>query len=142
MTVPDAIWPHATDWFIKNKAGSLLNRVRFVVLAQLVLVTVVAGGFFAMSGWNRAGAALFGGLIATANLLLLEWRRARADSGPALSASESIRVLYRSALERMGLAVLLFALGMGVMRLEPLAVIIGFIAGQAGLVFTGIRRKK
>jgi hypothetical protein len=119
----------------------LLNRIRFVVITQLVLVTLAAGGFFAMSGWGRAGAALFGGLVAMGNLLLLEWRRYRTDSGPVLSASESIRVLYRTALERMGLVVLLFALGLGLLELEPLAMITGFIAGQAGLVFTGTRRK-
>ena len=112
-----------------------------MVLAQLVLVALVAGGFFAITGWGRAGSALFGGLIATCNLLLLEWRRHRTDSGPALSASQSIRVLYRSALERMGLVVLLFALGMGVLRFEPLSLITGFIVGQAGLIFTGTRRK-
>ena len=112
-----------------------------MVFAQLVLVTLVAGGFFAITGWERAGSALFGGFIATCNLLLLEWRRHRTDSGPVLSASQSIRVLYRSALERMGLVVLLFALGIGVLRLEPLALITGFIAGQIGLVFTGTRRK-
>ena len=112
-----------------------------MVFAQLVLVTLVAGGFFAITGWERAGSALFGGFIATCNLLLLEWRRHRTDSGPVLSASQSIRVLYRSALERMSLVVLLFALGSGVLRLEPLALITGFIAGQIGLVFTGTRRK-
>jgi ATP synthase protein I len=119
----------------------LLNRIRFVVLVQLVLVALVAGGFFAFSGWDRAGSALFGGMIALANLLLLEWRHSHTDSGPVLNASQSIRVLYRSALERMGLVVLLFALGMGVLRLEPLALMTGFIAGQAGLVLTGILRK-
>lgn len=112
-----------------------------MVLAQLLLVALVAGGFFAMSGWERAGSAFFGGLVAMANLLLLEWRRSRTDSGPALSASETLRVLYRTALERMGLVVLLFALGLGVFELEPLALLTGFIAGQTGLVLTGIRRK-
>ena len=86
--------------------------------------------------WKHAlRAAVFAGLfmITTVN--------AGTDSGPALSASESLRVLYRSALERMGLVVLLFALGLGVLELEPLALLTGFIAGQTGLVLTGLRRK-
>ena len=65
------------------------------------------------------------------------WRTDR-DRQPAVAG---IRVLYRSALERMALVVLLFALGMGVLRLEPLALMTGFIACQAGLVLTGLRRK-
>jgi ATP synthase protein I len=119
----------------------LLNRIRYAVFAQLLLVTLVAAGFFVASGRAGATAALFGGAIAFANLLLLEWRHSRTDRGPALNASQSIRVLYRTALERMALVVLLFALGMVVLRLEPLALLTGFIAGQAGLAFTGIRRK-
>jgi ATP synthase protein I len=113
----------------------LLNGVRVAVLV------VAAGIFLAASGWGRAGSALFGGVIAIGNLLLLEWRRGRTDRGPALSASQSIRVLYRSALERMGLVVMLFAVGLGLLRLDPLGLLTGFIAGQLGLLFTGIRRK-
>jgi ATP synthase protein I len=119
----------------------LLNRIRYAVFAQLVLVTLVAAGFFVMSGPGGAASALFGGAIAIANLLLLEWRHCRADRGPVLNAAQSVRVLYRTALERMALVVLLFALGMAVLQLAPLALLTGFIAGQAGLAFTGIRRK-
>jgi ATP synthase protein I len=119
----------------------LLTGVRFAVFAQLVLVVLVAGIFLAASGWGRAGSALFGGVIAIGNLLLLEWRRVRTERGPALSASRSIRVLYRSALERMGLVVLLFAVGLGLLRLDPLGLLTGFIAGQLGLLLTGTRRK-
>jgi hypothetical protein len=39
------------------------------------------------------------------------------------------------------MVLLLFALGMGVLQLGPLALLTGFIAGQLGLVITGIRRK-
>lgn len=119
----------------------MLNGIRPALLAQLLLVALAAGGFFAMSGGFRACSVLFGGAIAMGNLLLLAWRRSRTDRGPVLSASRSIRVLYRSALERMGLVVLLFALGLVVLRLEPLALLTGFIAGQTGLVFTGTGRK-
>lgn len=97
--------------------------------------------FLVVSGPSRAGAALFGGAMALLAALLLEWRRSRAENGRALSAVQSIRVLYRSAFERMGLVVVLFALGMGVLRLDPLALLAGFIAGQLGLLFTGTERK-
>ena len=70
--------------------------------------------------------------------LLLEWRRACADSGRALSGTESLRLLYRTALERFALVVLLFALALGVLQLDPPALIAGFIAGQLALVVTRI----
>ncbi len=104
---------------------------------QLALITITSIVFFMLGGVMQAGSVWFGGAIATANLLLLEWRRRAADRGPALSAAASLRLLYRTALERFVLAVALFALGLGLMRLDPLALLTGFIVGQAALIMTG-----
>ena len=109
--------------------------------AQLALVMLASVAFLILSGEYEALSAGFGGLTACANALLLEWRRYRADSGRALSADASLRVLYRSVLERFLMVMLLFALGMGVLQLEPLALLVGFIAGLLGLVITGILGK-
>ncbi len=107
---------------------------------QLVLVGMAAMVLFVVFGQFQALSALFGGAMAMLNLVLLEWRRYQADSGRALSAGQSLWVLYRSAIERFVLVLALFALGMGVLRLEPLSLLIGFIAGQLGLFVTGTRR--
>jgi len=79
---------------------------------------------------------MFGGSIACANRLLLELRRHKADTGGALSAGQSIRLLYQTALERFLLVGVLFALGLGAWQLDPLALLTGFIVGQLALVFT------
>jgi ATP synthase protein I len=50
-------------------------------------------------------------------------------------------VLYRTALERFVMVVLLFALGMGVLKLDPLALLTGFVAGQMALVLIGMKGK-
>jgi ATP synthase protein I len=86
-------------------------------------------------GAFRAGSVWCGGLIAMANVLLLEWRRLRADRGRVLSAGESLRLLYRTAVERFVLVLLLFAVALGTLQLDPLALITGFIVGQLALVF-------
>lgn len=112
-----------------------------MLLTQLALVLLTSVVFLVVSGHFEALSAGFGGLIACSNTVLLEWRRYRVDSGRVLSAGASLRVLYRSVLERFLLVALLFVLGMGVLRLEPLALLTGFIAGQLGLVITGIKRK-
>ena len=104
---------------------------------QLVLIAVTSVVFFALGNAMQAGSVWFGGTIATANLLLLEWRRRAADRGPALSAAASLRLLYRTAVERFVLAGTLFALALGVLRLDPLALLTGFIVGQAALIMTG-----
>jgi ATP synthase protein I len=104
---------------------------------QLALVTVTSVVFFTLGDALQAGSVWFGGAIATANLWLLEWRRRQADTGPALSAAASLRLLYRTALERFVLAATLFALALGVLRLDPLALLTGFIVGQTALILTG-----
>ncbi|MDH3526953.1 MAG: ATP synthase subunit I [Gammaproteobacteria bacterium] len=119
----------------------MASGVRKLLVLQLLLIAVTSVVFFLCYGGFQAGSVWYGGAIACANSLLLEWRRYRVDSGRALSAGTSLRVLYRSALERFLLVLLLFALGLGVLQLEPLALLTGFIAGQLGLVITGIRRK-
>lgn len=115
----------------------LASGMRKLVMLQLLLVSVTSVVFFALYGGFQAGSAAYGGVSACASQLLLAWRRNKADRGPALSAGASIRLLYRTALERFVLVGVLLVLGLGVWRLDPLALITGFIAGQLALVFNG-----
>ena len=111
------------------------HSVRKLAMLQLLLITATSVIFLMINGAFQAASVWCGGLIAMANVLLLEWRRRRADSGPALSAGESLRLLYRSAVERFVLVLLLFAVALGTLQLDPLALITGFIVGQLALVF-------
>jgi ATP synthase protein I len=112
--------------FQDNGTGSRLAWQALFVTATAVMFFIIYGGFSALS-------AGFGGGIAMASSLLLGWRRHRADTGRALSGQASLGLLYRTAFERFGLVVLLLALGLGWLRLEPVALIAGFIAGQLAL---------
>ena len=106
-------------------------------MLQLLLIAVTSAVFFVIYGGFQAGSAAFGGAIACASWLLLQWRRTTAERGRALSAGQSIRLLYRTAVERFVLVVVLFALGLGAWQLDPLALLTGFIVGQLALVITG-----
>lgn len=112
------------------------RSIRKLAMLQLLLLAATSVIFFMIYGTLQAVSAGCGGLIAMTNVLLLEWRRQRADRGRALSAAESIRLLYRSAAERFVLVALLFAFALGVLQLPPVALITGFIAGQSALVIT------
>jgi ATP synthase protein I len=125
---------------LRRITGSLLSRVRMVLSTQLVLVLLTSAVFFLVSGGFPAGSAGFGGAIALINVLLLEWRRYQTDTGRAIDARQSLLVLYRSALERLLLVALLFALGLGALALDPLALLTGFIMGQVALLLTGTKR--
>lgn len=81
-----------------------------------------------------AVAVLFGGAVALANLLLLDWRARRANRAGALSARQSLQVLYLSALERFVTVALLFALGIGLLELDPLPLLLGFVVGLPALL--------
>jgi len=120
---------------------TLARGPRMLAALQLALVAITSTVFFIVYGRFQAGSAGFGGIVAAINIGLLLWRRRRANTGRALSAGESLRVLYRSALERFLVIALLFALGLGVWRLDPLAVLAGFVAGQLALVFMGMKEK-
>ncbi|MGD2055445.1 MAG: ATP synthase subunit I [Gammaproteobacteria bacterium] len=118
----------------------MLSGIRKVLLTQLLVVLLASAGFLVFSGRSQALAAGFGGMISLLNVMLLEWRRKQADRGPALTAGQSLRVLYRSAVERFVLVALLFAAGIGALALYPLALLTGFIAGQLALLLTGMER--
>ncbi len=119
--------------------SSFAGNIRRLALLQLALVAITSIIFFTMYGGFQAGSVWYGGLTATLNIGWLLWRRHCADTGRALSAGQSLRLLYRSALERFVLVAVLFALGLGVMQLDALALLTGFVAGQLALVILGIK---
>ncbi len=111
-----------------------------VLSTQLVLVLLTSVVFFLVSGGFQAGSAGFGGAIALINVLLLEWRRYQTDKGRAIDARQSLRVLYRSALERLLLVALLFALGLGALALDPFALLTWIHYGPGGPVTDGNKK--
>jgi ATP synthase protein I len=104
----------------------------------IVILLASVGITVAITQWVRGGSAapavLFGGAAALANVLLLDWRARRANRVGALSAQQSLQVLYLSALERFATVALLFALGIGVLQLDPLPLLLGFVAGFPALL--------
>jgi ATP synthase protein I len=120
---------------------SFVRGIHRLAVLQLALVAVTSVVFFTIYGGFQAGSVWFGGLTAALNVGWLLWRRQRADTGRALSGGQSLRLLYRNALERFVLVALLFALGLGVLKLDPLALLTGFVVGQLALVFLGMKGK-
>jgi len=116
--------------------ASTARSVCKLAILQLLLIAATSVIFFMVYGAFLAGSVWCGGLIAMTNVLLLEWRRLGADRGRVLSAGESLRLLYRTAVERFLLVLLLFAVALGTLQLDPLALITGFIVGQLALLFT------
>lgn len=105
--------------------------------AMFILPVVLLSGWFL--GWVGMLAALFGGLVALINLLLLARRLDQTDKASRLY-SFAAAPLYLGALERFVFAGVAFAVGIGLLKLAPLALLGGFAAAKAGHLFVQVRR--
>jgi ATP synthase protein I len=112
--------------------------VRRTVVIQVLLIAAVAGLFAGFHGWSGLWAALFGGVAALTNTLLLHWRVAQGKRNPHCDAQRHLRAIYLSSLERLVAVVALLAIGFGLLKLMPLALLAGFVAGQLAAVVSGL----
>lgn len=116
----------------------LYAALRRQLLLQVVLTTVVSLLFLTVSGASGKGAA-YGGLIAVANTLIQLWHWWRFDTKGSEGQAQNALLIYRIAIERFASTLLLFALGLGVLKLAPLPLMSGFIAGQLVLLIMGFK---
>jgi len=100
---------------------------------QLVATVVVAAafGFTGGGGWS-ALSAVCGGLTSLCIVWLLRRGVRRASEVALADQKKSMMILYLGAVQRFAAVIALFALGLGVARLDPLAMFAGFAAAQAG----------
>ena len=92
-----------------------------------------------MSGVHAGVSVLAGGVVAWVNIGLLLWRNSRSQRQVS-NASNTLVLLYRSSLERFIVVALLFGGCIGVLELEALPLLGGFIVGQTGLF--GLSQKR
>lgn len=106
------------------------------VIGLQVLVTLAAAG--AAYGWEsspqHAIAALGGGGASALNGALLAWGMSRASAHPSLDAHQQLRLMYFYAAERFLAVVTTLGFCLAVFKLSPLAVLGGFVLGQATLL--------
>lgn len=117
---------------IDTTGGAAGGAVR-TLLTQLVVVLVVAAAWGVLRGGAEALAAGYGGAVALASTLLLFWFWHRAEQKAGASVQHNMRLLVGSAIVRFVAVLVLFALGMGALKLAPLPQLIAFIAGQTAL---------
>ena len=115
----------------------LTHTARRVILAQVGLVVVAASISSLEQGTDFVLALLFGGGVTIAGTLVSAWRlkvatEAVEETGPAVNTAEFYKAMILKFLLVMGL----LALGLGVLKLTPLAVILGFVVAQAGYLFS------
>lgn len=139
-------------------AARLENKAHRVVLIQLLVTAAVAviflgRGFFAGSGlftspgllegqgpWDALSAA-FGGLTSVTLALISIGGFKRANQYALSDPKKSMIILYMGAVVRFVAVLVLLGIGLGWLKLAPLAVFIGFVLAQASYLM-GVRDGK
>lgn len=117
------------------------SLARYVVGLQVALVLIATSIAYNWScSLQYALAVLGGGLVSIINGAMLAWRMSRVASHSAHEAPanggahQQLRLLYFYAAERFLVVFVLLGLCLAVLKLTPLAVMGGFVTGQAALI--------
>ncbi len=114
----------------KKEDAKIIKAVIKLQLIVAIIALVIVSVIYA----SAIKSVLFGSLVAVLNSGFLYWRMRKAESGTIKTAEASLKLLYRSGIERFVLTACLLAIGMmAALKLSPLIMLISFIIGQ--LVF-------
>jgi len=109
-----------------------------VIQATLVLIAIIATVF--LSSVDSAAAALFGGCVALANSVLLYRKLDAASSMAQDNPNGGIMTLYAGVIQRFIFVLGMFGVGMGLLKLNPVAVIGAFGLAQLAYMICGVRQ--
>jgi len=121
-------------------AAIVMRRVvRRLFIVQLMLTIFAAFACLAWQNINGFLAALFGGSITLSGTLLMAWRISRAGEAalPVQQTGDKQQgyiEIYIGALQKFFLTLVLMAFGMGYLKLDPLAILIGFAITQMSFI--------
>ena len=113
--------------------------VRALLAAQAILVILLTVVVALASGLPAARAVVYGGATALLSAWALGLSVRKAAQVAALSPGSETPVLYIGAVVRFVLVLVLFGLGMGLLKLAPGPLLGGFIVAQLGHFINGSR---
>ncbi|CAA6810798.1 MAG: Unknown protein [uncultured Thiotrichaceae bacterium] len=113
---------------------------------QLILMLVIVAILFAMQKSEHAYAAAYGGLVSLFLTWTISWSMRKANEIAKTDPKRGMGVLYLSAVIRFFLFLGLFALGIGLLKLAPLAVVAtAIVIWMTGVIvpqFAQVKRQK
>lgn len=113
---------------------------RRLLFYQLLLVLAASAVFLAIFDILSAFSVVCGGGIAAGNALLAARCARRDEQAPERTPQQSLVALYICMVQRFVIVAALFALVMGGLKLDPLAVLTGFITGLGVMVIFGTQQ--
>ncbi|NOY66823.1 MAG: hypothetical protein GXP13_05390 [Gammaproteobacteria bacterium] len=112
--------------------------MRRLLIFQVISALLVAGILASAVSPLAAKAGLFGGIIVLLNTGLMMMHNKRAAQQSDQDAQVILKYVYLCAAERLILTLILFAIGLLALKLLPLYLFLGFIAGQLAAFLNGI----
>lgn len=114
------------------------GSVRRLLSIQTILVALAVATFLVLGSPPAAASALYGGVIALLSATLLGHGVQRAAETAQAAPEIGMRALYFGAVLRFVLVLVLFGVGMGLLRLAPLPLIAGFAVAQLAFLINGL----
>ena len=112
--------------------------MRRLLIFQIMIVGVITAVMAVMYGVLAAKSSLFGGMIVLMNTGLMMMHEKRAAQRANDDAQRILKYVYLCAAERLVLTLVLFAIGLVALKLLPLYLLLGFIAGQLAAFLNGL----
>lgn len=119
---------------------SLTAALRRTLITQAVLTGCAAIIALLIKSPTFAIHLVYGGAVVSIGTGLHAWRLLKIaatndDDNPMLAQGNVGAEVFKGAVLKIGSMVALLALGMGYLKLDPLAVLIGFIVAYLGFMF-------
>lgn len=121
---------------------SLRQTVRKTLLIQAVLTGIAAIIALLVKSPGFALHLVYGGAVTSIGTVLHAWRLLKIDmptddSDPVAAQGNVGAEAFKGAVLKIGVMIILLAIGMGYLKLDPLAVVIGFSVSYLGFMFAG-----
>lgn len=117
-------------------ARALAERRRKVISYQIIIGLGVAAVFYGLQGVWGAKSALYGAAVNLFMTYLLGRGVARAGHVALQSARSGMVILFIGVVQRFIFVLVLFGVGFAVLKLDPLAAIVGFGLVQLGYLIS------
>ena len=104
--------------------------VRRLLIVQFAILLIVAVVYLALNNINGFIAALYGGSITLSGTLLMAWRINRAGDIASQNTQQGSIEIYTGVMQKFLLTLLLMAVGMGYLKLDPVAILASFALTQ------------
>jgi len=126
-----------------NGLESCVMRAQTTIVVYQVLLVLIAAlaVYHLFSDPQVVKASVYGGLISVMMSLLMSFRTHQGLKKLRRGSHRGSFYIYLGVIERLVIAVALFVVGFMLLKLSPIYVVVGLIAGQLGFLVGGFKVK-